>query len=204
MTKYSRTCTVNEGYRKFWSAISSGSSAIDMVAISHASVWKSVIKNYTLAYTHEQGECKVMATANFYIKMFAGSYDKSLYTFGNYPTDTLTGLRIIGCGRQGLSLLAFSELVSIFDIFIWLEIAAIISLVPVWIKLLWLKTSITANIISVLKVILEQGNPFPGSVVNKFRLRCLLVLLLLMGSIISNAYKNTNVYNMVSLQIGCL
>lgn len=198
MMKYSRTCKPNERYRKFWSIISSKSSSLDKVAIAHSSVWKSIMKNYTVAHACDKEERKNKGRALFAINVVESHYDKSLFVFPNYPIHTLTDLRFIGCGTQGWSLLAFSELVSVFDIFIWLGIATTITLVPISIKVLWLETNIAANIISVLKAILEQNDPFPGRVVNKFRLRCLLIPLLLMGAIISNAYKNTNVYKMVS------
>lgn len=49
-----------------------------------------------------------------------------------------------------------------------------------------------------LKVLLEQGNPYPESVANTERFRCTIGLLLLTGIILSNIYKNRNVYNMIA------
>lgn len=54
-----------------------------------------------------------------------------------------------------------------------------------------------SNGLTFLKVILEQGDPFPASVGNVTKFLVIIGLLLLMGIILSNAYKNTNVYNMV-------
>lgn len=55
-----------------------------------------------------------------------------------------------------------------------------------------------AHYISFLKVVLEQGNPFLERVANLGTWRPMVGLLLLVAIILSNAYKNTNVYNMIA------
>lgn len=51
--------------------------------------------------------------------------------------------------------------------------------------------------ISVLKVLWVQGDPFQPGIVKAKYCRITVGLFLLMGIVLSNAYKNTNVYNMV-------
>lgn len=66
--------------------------------------------------------------------------------------------------------------------------------------LLLKKRSCQESATSLLKVLLEQGNPFPPSVGNSNHLKHLLGTYLLMRIILSNCYKNTIVYNMVVLR----
>lgn len=51
--------------------------------------------------------------------------------------------------------------------------------------------------LSLLKVILEQRNPFTDSFTTYDRAKLQLGMFLLAGIVVSNAYKNSNVYNMI-------
>lgn len=53
------------------------------------------------------------------------------------------------------------------------------------------------NFISLLKVILDQGNPFPEQHIASLKSKILSITFMLIGIVHSNAYKNTNVYNMI-------
>ncbi len=48
-----------------------------------------------------------------------------------------------------------------------------------------------------IKVLLEQGDPFPGRFINSEPFRFLICGTLLGGLILSNAFKSNNVYNIV-------
>ncbi len=48
-----------------------------------------------------------------------------------------------------------------------------------------------------VKILVEQGNPFPDSVANHLRVKSIVAAILLAGIVLSNAYKNSNVYNMI-------
>lgn len=51
---------------------------------------------------------------------------------------------------------------------------------------------------ALVKVILEPGDPFVDAVANAGILKPMIGMFLLMGIILSNAYKGTNVYNMIA------
>lgn len=198
MLKYSRTCHITLGHNQLWLEIASTSSSVEKVAKAHSFVWKSVMRNFTLVSANENENCYLLRKANFFIRVNPATYDKSLLTFSQYANDELTGLRFIGCGQRGMSMLPFREFITIFDKFIWVGIAATIAIVSPSIKLFLPKSNLLTNLFSLLKVILEQNDPFAQIVVKNTRLRLPIIFLLLVGIILSNAYKNTNIYKMVS------
>lgn len=57
--------------------------------------------------------------------------------------------------------------------------------------------TITKNVLVLLKVFLEQDNPFPKSLIDNPRSKYIIGTLLLTGIVLSNAYKNTNVHKMI-------
>lgn len=196
--KYSQSCITKPEYKNLWLAISSKLTAIESLAVAHSYVWKSIMNNFSLTDIDKTEKCKVDSVVEFQIQVLPASYDKSLFAFPYSPPDDLAGLRFIGCGQQGLSLLPFNEFVAVFDKFIWVAIATTMIIVSISIKLLWSQTVLTDNTFSFLKLIFEQGNPFSDAVASKARFRGLLLPLLFMSIIVSNGYKNTNVYKMVT------
>lgn len=50
------------------------------------------------------------------------------------------------------------------------------------------------NMLGVFKVVVAQGNPFMPRVLNSGPLRCAAVTFLFMGIILSEGYKNSNMY----------
>lgn len=56
--------------------------------------------------------------------------------------------------------------------------------------------SITQSTLVPVKLLLEQGNPFPDSLIKNHRGQFLFGAVLLMGIILTNVYKNSNVYKM--------
>lgn len=161
---------------------------LDKVAIAHSHVFDSILGNFSATPFN---------TPRFQIVLHHITFKKSEFIFTNYPVETLTNPQFVGCGMRRLTSVPFQELVRIFDKILWISIIFTIAFVSGLIKLLLGKSSFLGNIISVLKSLLEQGNPIPPSVVNAEYLRCLIGLFLLMAIILSNAYKNTNVYRMV-------
>lgn len=120
-------------------------------------------------------------------------------------------LKFISCGgvtRWGK--LQFSELISIFDGFTWtfMCLSGIFFLIADYvgfqmspmIKVRQNKTFESPMVIlSFVRIFLEQGNAIikVNSIIRTQTRRMYLVGVLLAGIIICNAYKNTNVYNMV-------
>ncbi|CAL8121392.1 unnamed protein product [Orchesella dallaii] len=52
--------------------------------------------------------------------------------------------------------------------------------------------------LALLKVILEQGDPFPSEPLAATPIRLMVAAFMLVGIVLSNAYKNSNVYNMIA------
>lgn len=115
--------------------------------------------------------------------------------------DKLTSLHFISCGAKGIEGLLFSEFFAVFHKHIWLGL-----IITVLVTLICLKiVSKRANLINTLgkllyfvKIFLEQGDPFPPSLLNDKSFRYVITGALLAGVVISNAYKSTNVYNIVT------
>lgn len=114
--------------------------------------------------------------------------------------NTLSSLHFVSCGTQGTETLPFSELILVFDKHIWMCI--IFSIILSYIYIVY--SSEFRNILYFyrkylyfIKVLLEQGEPFPASLLKVTRFRVLIAGNLLAGLVLSNAYKSNNVYNIV-------
>lgn len=128
------------------------------------------------------------------------TYHGELYHFPYFEKSEISRLRFITCGERGLHSIPFNELINIFDKWIWLLITLSTAafLIPLR-SLSELKfMRIPSHWISPLKLLLDQGNPFLESVASDPRMRVVVAGYLLMGLVLSNAYKNTNVYNMIT------
>lgn len=132
------------------------------------------------------------------LKTSGKSYMKRLHTFSYFAEDTMNTLHFISCGRRARSAYAFTELTNVFDKWIWflMGISTVAMLVPLGTQSYARKT-ISSHLISLWKVIVEQGDPFVSIVVNPFRLKNATGAFLLSGIVLSIAYKNNNVYNMI-------
>jgi len=58
--------------------------------------------------------------------------------------------------------------------------------------------SFTKHWLRLLKVLVEQGDPFTDTLLKQSPIRLTVVGFLLVGIVLSNAYKNSNVYNMIA------
>ncbi len=110
---------------------------------------------------------------------------------------TLGNLRFVTCGEKGKSMLAFNELLSAYDLTTWSLILETVVTLGFAFRLLWNPVSHTRHLLSIVKVFLEQGDPFLESVQQIPRLRWITSSLLLLAIVLSNGYKNTNVLNMI-------
>jgi len=117
----------------------------------------------------------------------------------------------VSCGKPPSRGFAFEELINVFDMKIWLFIFASVLLITFVIVELGEMThcrlrprkickleSQTSIVVQAIKVFLEQGGPFESLVVRKEILRFSIGAFLLVGIVLSNAYKSSNVYNLVS------
>lgn len=198
---YLRSC-IQKNSRTLRSSISAENSIPQKVAVAHSDVWKSILRNFTFLdkykyMDNDVSECALLHTYSFPINLEQTAYPKSILMFPYFIQDTLNSLRFVGCGQQGLSSLPFQEFTIVFDKVIWLSILITIVMVPVGMKFLRMENNMNDTVTSFLKVFLEQGTPFQAATANTKQLRYIVVPVLLVGIVLSNAYKNTNVYNMV-------
>lgn len=180
----------HENFRNW--LISGEQSREAQVAHLFSNVWRSIMQNYTSAPTY----------GPFDIRLKVVSFAKGFSFYPYVLTDESRNLRFISCdNRRGRSALRFAELYSIFDHFVWLLILITAVMIIVPLNLVHIRAfsfeKFIAHLLSVLKGLLEQGNPFLTSIENVLNLRLMLALFLLMGTILSNGYKNSNVYNMI-------
>lgn len=119
-----------------------------------------------------------------------------------YLGTELNSFRFITCHYKGHTGHVFTEFVSVYDKLVWSILAFSVVLVATSLKFVSgnNKSVAFANLImSLLEVLLEQGDPFPNRVASstRFRTRILLISFMLVGILLSNGYKNDNVYNMI-------
>lgn len=109
--------------------------------------------------------------------------------------NTRYGLRFISCGRPLVSSLPFQELLNAFTEQVWIGLCCSIVVVVLFFH----QSGQNWQFIAVaIKIYLEQGNPYTSKLLRRQSFSFLNVLILITGIVISNAYKNTNIYNMIS------
>lgn len=204
--------------------------ATERVAHAHAHVWMTIMRNYSysvdgiictngksgsrLNYLRPNSKHHQFGY-NWRIDMFA----VRLFAFKSvnikpalaYPftaTMDLNDLKFISCGKRGLEGAAYSELINVFDIYSWALIW--VSSLAVSLSISWRDKSgfvecflqAFQNTLYSYKMLLEQGGPFPISCMqpHKVTTRWVAAFFFLAGIVISNAYKNTNVYNLITLR----
>lgn len=184
-------------------------------------VWMSIFNNYSLIlkYTlngirictngddkYASGSSSKIAetTAAFSVGFGRVGYKDKLFYTSDFPSKRVTrNFRFVSCGTRTISSLQFVELIKIFDQWIWVAIASsflitsVISEVVACVKLrntcgFWY------HCLSHVKVLLEQGDPYANELLKIAPLRWLIGSYLVVGIVLSNAYKNSNVYNLIT------
>lgn len=180
----------------------------EKLAIAYASVWFALVRNFTIL--KQDGVIFRLCRDGVKWTVFRGSWNDEIlldfrsysdrhYHFPYFVQVGLTSLNFVSCGKPRFSSAPFEELIKIFDAWIWifLIIAAGAMLIPLYPSSKMNIMEIMAHWMSPLQVLLEQGDPFFDRVANENRYKGVLIIYLLAGIVLSNAYKNTNVYNMV-------
>lgn len=182
---------------------------MDRLAHMYAHLWISVMKNYTIVdHNFYTGECvngKHSATDkkdHVAIQMSSADFPKNMYIF-SYSTQVQVGnLHFLSCGKRGVSSANFGELVNIFDNWVWLSmLATIICISTIFPQFFWKRMSLNVYltfVLSPMKLLMEQGNPFSDLVINRNQLKCTTGLILLAGIVLSNGYKSTNIFKLIA------
>lgn len=112
---------------------------------------------------------------------------------------TLKNFRFVVCGNRGSSQFVFRQLTAIFQVEVW--VCALITLICVCLAMVPLRNSVSprpyeTSTVEIFKVFVEQSNPFPDDITSCNQLRLIVAGVMLSGIVISNAYKNRNIYLM--------
>ncbi|CAL8121398.1 unnamed protein product [Orchesella dallaii] len=190
-------------------------SAMEKLAKAYAHVWLSIMQNSTfrLDITDDilatcyplSGELKSESSYDTVMSlkdvMFlnSGSRGRAL----EIPLD-LSALKFVSCGRRALQSMAFRELIDVYDPDVWVLAGLSVLILMIVLEQLsrrsgWMSLfNIWKHWLPIFKSIIEQGDPFPNSYLKTFPARLILSLFMLAMIVLSNAYKNTNVYNMIA------
>lgn len=194
---------------KPWSSAMILSTPEKLVAEAHARIWLSIMGNFTLKNSpygpticSKSGLTANPSTATTWQILFSMQpYPKELHKFPYYTQDDLRTLHFVTCGYRGFSEIPFSELINVFDKWIWILIVVVIGSVMVPLKILSeSEIELRKRWIAPLKILLDQGDPFleRATISKADALRWVIGFYLLVGIVISNAYKSNNVYKMIS------
>lgn len=135
-------------------------------------------------------------------EVFPNMVGLKAYTNGSLHVRQRLGFNIssqkwsfLSCGKETEERLSFDQLAAVFDGYVWLSIllSFITILILPNILLGQVRRSEIVNLMDMFKLFVEQGTPFSEVGV---RSRWILGSLLLVGLLMSNAYKNSNVYNL--------
>lgn len=192
-------------------------------------VWLSVMKNYTLkTYQNWANQCSnavPSAIPTYSTGIALEQYiSVTLYItrrpklrvqqyFPVWMSNSVLTLRFVSCGRPHMSGLAFSALIDVFDTYIWLLIWIVILLLTIYqsiilmgldgVKLVNVCETLI-NFLRIMSFLLEQSETDKASyksIFRKFQWRFPFGVFSLSGIVLSNCYRNTNVYNMIKPRI---
>lgn len=168
-------------------------------------VWMTIIANSSFRYTHSSGSLVGCPRLNLFVAPEYLSAQVKLLG-PSYFEDFQITMRFVTCVPKDTANLPFSQLFEIFQLSIWTSIGASIIALSLSFSVLernfqLFKISLERtldHLFSAVKVLVEQEYPFPTKVTGITRLRVLIGAYLLMGVVLSNAYKNTNVLTLIS------
>ncbi len=166
---------------------------IQLLAFAYASIFKTLVGNVT------SNKPKVL-TANFVFE-----FERKLHpTVRENPFEEhfkiefkFGQLHIVSCGSRGVESISFLQIVTVFEARIWILLFSFILLIILSSKHLT-RRSFSSSLLSIYKVLLEQGGPFPENNEMVDKLNPMICGILLTGLVISNAFKSENVYNIVT------
>lgn len=112
-------------------------------------------------------------------------------------------LGFVVCGDRGSSQLAFKELLGTFDLYVWTSIYFVCMLSACILKKFKAYSSdgYKRGMFEILKELYEQGDPFSASILKWDHVRVVVAGVLMVGMILSTAYKSSNIYNMTRPRI---
>ncbi|CAL8143414.1 unnamed protein product [Orchesella dallaii] len=189
-------------------------------------VTQMIIPNATFVYNHHLNPCKniaLMPILTEYNYLYHSGIKVNVKTFephkfANLPlqmNNPMKSLKFISCGKPTQKSFGFSEFVTIFQWDVWLIIVIIILLLfPIvfyTVEMTHIKLSpgdtesknsqskFSFNLfLQPFVILLEEGEAFTENNLQLSGLRWMLGSLLLAATVLSNAYKYDNVYNVIA------
>lgn len=117
-------------------------------------------------------------------------------------------LKFIACGAKGITKIAIQEILNVFQVSVWLGVVFIILILSCFMVCVEFSSSkgssrevfsgLARNALFLSSILLEQGFPLTRKQSEKITRRILIGGIFVTGIILSNAYKSTNVFNMIS------
>lgn len=182
-------------------------------------VWQSIMKNYSVETLYPDA-CSngrtiqssywlnINPEIKFIPKLLVNSGQRFRQQFQVGVDNKLDSLQFVSCGKRGYQSISYHELAKIFDKYVWIYLLIIyLGVLPFIVGLLsaikcsFVETSgIAVHIFLGWKILLEQGDKD----LLRFRplgLKLGVGVIMLLGVVLTNAYKNSNVYNMISNRI---
>lgn len=175
-----------------------------------AHVWFSILQNYTFKIQNVN-ICKngkiykesFSAHSNFKNSLIHLRWDIQMKMI--YPRTQMTAkyinplvnLRFITCDNLNVEALPFKELVNVYQPWVWASIVLAMFALSATLSMFARKGSLVRNLLATYKVVVGQNDPFLNRVFNSSPLRFAVVAFLFMGVVLSEGYKNSNMYNII-------
>lgn len=187
----------------------------DKLSLVYAKVILDVLRNYSFAkgasLTNEScmnGKVQLTAGRSRY-RTEANLQILSEPTMGNqlsaYIENEINTLKFITCRVKGWHALAYGELLNPYRTIVWvIGITSGISVAYMIQMTSRRKMSLYRKLIPIFMAFTEQGDPFSLEAVKRNSAKLVIATYLLMTVVLSNAYKTTNVYNMILPQFPVL
>lgn len=179
-------------------------------ARANAHVWLSIMGNYTyqnsqwkLDYCHNTKKIRLNRINYFSIELSIrpkfNLHDDQIYQFPVTIPGTPNLLRFLSCGKRGFETITIAKLFSIFDNTTWLFIFLSVSVLTLLFNEMTSesKSGKVKYFLDLTKALVEQGDPISTQVLNMKTTSFIVGSYLLAAIVLSNAFKSTNVYNMV-------
>lgn len=174
-------------------------------AVAH--ILLSIMQNYTLYfpgfYICQGFSKRVVNSADLQHEHLSWKFNRviksttdasSMLQFNN----SLENLRFVTCGERGSEPFLLHDLLSAYQYVTWVFIAGFVFVVSKCLSLIAKRDSTLSCLMSLTKILLEQGDPFRSGFPSQLPFRLIICGALLAGIVISNGYKNTNVYNIIT------
>lgn len=172
---------------------------------AYANLWWSILGNFSFHVGHDQvcnsdsgkRQRDKWLNSKLTVHCSAGLTQEGFYHA--LVMNRLDSLRFLTCGIRGKDSLAFKELLGTYQPAVWFWLVIFVVIITVAIRYPQQRNRITASrlIISCLKSLVEQGDPFPGCTFRKPHTSVVIIPFIFVAIVLSNAYRNENVFRMV-------